>query len=84
MSSINGWYFWILLFIVSCGNLSFVYVNSIYCIVRLSVGCDAGVLWCGNSFMHKRSGLNRALQWHLCCVHVHGRMWGLYFLVGCC
>ena len=36
MSLISGWYFWILLLIVSSGNLSFVYVNSINCIMRLS------------------------------------------------
>src|ERR1700738_3681779 len=62
MSLISGWYFWILLLIVSCGNLSFVYVNSINCTVRLSVGCDGGIFWCGNSLIHKRSGLNLALQ----------------------
>jgi hypothetical protein len=73
MSLISGWYFWILLLIVSCGNLSFVYVNSINCTVRLSVGCGGEVLWCGNYLIHRRSGLNRALQWHLCCSHVHGR-----------
>src|ERR1700738_598924 len=73
MSLISGWYFWILLSIVFCGNLSFVYVNSINCTVRLFVGCGGGVLWCGSSLIHRRSGLNRALQWHLCCSHVHGR-----------
>ena len=59
--------------IVSYENLSFVYVNSINCMVRLSVGCSGGVLWCGSSLIHKMSGLKRALQWHLCCSHVHGR-----------
>ena len=37
--------FWILLFIVSCENLSLVYVTLIYCTVRLSVGFDGGVFW---------------------------------------
>ena len=59
--------------IVSFGNLSFVYVNSINYTVRLSIGCGGGVLWCGSPSMHMRYGLNRALQWHRCCSHVHGR-----------
>jgi hypothetical protein len=61
MSLISGWYFWVLLLIVSCVNLSLVYVNSINCIVRLSVTCVGGVLWCGSSLIHSRSGLN--LEW---------------------
>ena len=48
-------------------------MNSINYTVRLSAGCGGGVLWCGNSLTHKRSGLNLELQWHLCCSHVHGR-----------
>ena len=66
MSLISGWYFWIFLLIVSRGNLSFVYVNSINCIVRLSAGAGGGVLWWGSPLIHIRSGLNLALQWHLC------------------
>jgi hypothetical protein len=57
---INGWYFCILLFIVSCENLSFVYVNSINCMVRLSAGSVGGVLWYGSSRTHSKSGLNLA------------------------
>ena len=53
--------------------MSFVNVNSINCIVRLYVGCGGGVFWCGSSLTHRRSGLKRALQWPLCCPHVHGR-----------
>ena len=71
-SLINSWYFWILLLIVFCENLSLVYVNSIYCTVRLLVGCGGEVLWCGSSLIHRRSGLSLELQWHLCCAHVHG------------
>jgi hypothetical protein len=73
MSLISGWYFRILLLIVSCENLSFVYVNSINCTVRLSVGCVGGVFRCGSPLMHSRSGLNLALQWHLFWLHVHDR-----------
>jgi hypothetical protein len=61
------------LFIISCENLSFVYVNSINCMVRLSAGSVGGVLWCGSSQTHSKLGLNLALQWHLYCLHVHGR-----------
>ena len=43
MSSISGWYFWILLLIVSWENLSLVYVNSINCTLRLSVGDGGGL-----------------------------------------
>jgi hypothetical protein len=57
---------------VSYGNLSFVYVNSINCIVRLSDRCAGGVPWCGSSLIHRRSGLSLELHWHLCCTHVHG------------
>jgi hypothetical protein len=73
MLLISGWCFWILLFIVSCENLSFVYVNSINCMVRLSIGFIGGVYWCGSSLIHSKSCLNLALQWHLCCIHVQGR-----------
>ena len=45
MSLINGWYFRVLLFMVSWGNLPFVYVNSTICIVRLSAGSGVGVFW---------------------------------------
>ena len=58
---------------MSCGNLSFVYVNSINCTVRLYVGCGGGVFWCGCPLIHNRSSLNLALQWHLRCLHVQGR-----------
>ena len=43
MSLISGWYFKVLLFMVSWGNLSFMYVNSINCIVRLFAGNGVGV-----------------------------------------
>ena len=43
------------------------------CTVRLLVGSLGGVLWCGRFLMHKRSGLSRALHWHLCCLHVQGK-----------
>ena len=64
MSSISGWYFWILLFIVSWENLSLVYVNSINCTVRLSVGDGGGLFWCGSPLMQSRPGFSLALQWH--------------------
>jgi hypothetical protein len=73
MALISGWYLRVLLFIVSCENLSFVYVISMNCTVRLFVGWGGGVLWCGSSLIHMRSCLNLALQWHRCCAHVHGR-----------
>ena len=44
MLLINGWYFWILLLMVSCENLSLQYVNSINCMVRLSSGLSGGLL----------------------------------------
>jgi hypothetical protein len=28
------------------------YVNSINCTARLSIGCGGGVLWCGSSLIH--------------------------------
>ena len=72
----NGWYLVILLFMVSCGNLSLVYVNSINWTVRSFVGFNGGELRYGSPLMHNRSGLNLALQWHLCCPHVQGRSHG--------
>ena len=45
MLSINGRYFWDLLFMVSWENLSFVYWNTINCIVRLYAGSGCGVSW---------------------------------------
>ena len=60
--SINGWYFWTLLFMVSWENRSLVYVNSINCTVRWSDGFDGGVVWCGIPLIHNMSGLSRALQ----------------------
>jgi hypothetical protein len=73
ISTMRGWYFWILLLIDSSENLSLVYVNSINCTVRLSVGCEGGMVWWGKPLIHRRSGLNQALQWHLCCLQVHGK-----------
>ena len=43
MSSISGWYFWILLVVASWENLSLVYVNSINWTVRLAVGDGGGL-----------------------------------------
>ena len=43
VSLISGWYFRVLLFMVSWGNLSFVYVNSIICIVRWLAGSGGRV-----------------------------------------
>ena len=70
MSLISGWYFRVLLSIVSCENLSLVYVNSMNCTVRLFDGYGGGVLWCESSLIHRRSGLSLALHWHLCWAHV--------------
>ena len=47
---------------VSCENLSLVYVNSINCIVRLSSGCGVGLCWYRSPLMHSISGLSLALQ----------------------
>ena len=49
---IRGWYFWILLLIASGENLSFVYVNSINCIVKLLSGFSGGGLWYGRPLIH--------------------------------
>ena len=62
MLLIRGWYFKIFLPIVSGENLSFVYVNSINCMVRLSSGFRGGGLWYGRPLMHSISGLNLALH----------------------
>ena len=62
MLSRRGWYLWILISIVSCGNLSLQYVNSMYWIVRSSDGFDGGSLLCGYPLMQRISGLNLALQ----------------------
>ena len=51
-------------------------MNSINCIVRLSVGFGGGVLRYGSPLMHSKFGLSFALQWHLCCPHVQGRSHG--------
>jgi hypothetical protein len=51
-------------------------VNSMNWIVRLSVGFDGGSLLCGCPFTHRMSGLNLALQWHLCCSHEHANSHG--------
>jgi hypothetical protein len=48
-----------------------VYVNSINSIVRLLSGFRGGGLWYGRPLMQSISGLNLALQWHLCWLHVH-------------
>ena len=66
--SISGLYFSILRFIISSGILSLQYVNSVNCIVRLSLGSI------GSPFTHKRSSLNLAFQWHLCWPHTHGNI----------
>ena len=71
MLLISGWYFRSFLSIVSGENMSFVYVNSINCIVRLLSGFRGGGLWYGRPLMQSISGLNLALQWHLCWLHVH-------------
>ena len=42
--------------------MSFVNVNSINCMVRLSSGFSGGGLWYGRPLMHKISGLNLALH----------------------
>ena len=73
MLLISGWYFWILFAIVSCENLSLQYVNSINCIMRLSIGFGGGSFLYGSPLTHRMSGLNLALQWHLWCSHVQGR-----------
>ena len=67
---INGWYFSILVDIVSGENLSLQYVNSMNCIMRLLSRPIGRFVWYGNPLTHKRSGLNLALQWHLWFLHV--------------
>ncbi len=66
-SDVVNWWLVFLDFVVNClfGNLSFVYVNSINCIVRLSSWDGGGVLWWGSPLIHGLSGLNLALQCHL-------------------
>ena len=54
-----------LLLIVSGENLSFVYVNCMNWIVKLSSGLSGGGLWYGRPLMHSMFGLNLALHWHL-------------------
>ena len=61
MLLIKGWYLWILFLTVSFENLSVVYVNSTNWTVRLSARFSDGVLWCGSSLIHRRSGLNLVL-----------------------
>ena len=73
---ISGLYFSILEVIVSYGILFLQYVNSINCIVRLSLGSIGGGDYYGSPFTHKRSSLNLALQWHLCWPHAHGNNHG--------
>jgi len=57
---------------VSSGNLSLQYVNSMNCIVRLLLGATGGRDMYGRPLTQSRSGLNLALQWHLCCPQVQG------------
>ena len=68
--SINGWYFFIFVVIVSRKNLSLQYINSMNCIVRLLSGPIGGFVWYGNPLTLKEYGLNLALQWHLWFLHV--------------
>ena len=51
-------------------------IESMNCIVRLSLGYVGGGDWYGSPFTHRRSGLNLALQWHLCWPHVQGNSHG--------
>ena len=75
----NGWYLLVLFVVVSCGYLSLQYVNSTYWMAMLSFGCYGGVPWCGRPIMNSKSGLNRALHWHLRVSQVQGAN-----LVLCC
>ena len=72
IESSNGWYLLVLFVMVSCGNLSLEYVNSIYWMTMLSFGCSGGVPWCGRPITLSKSGLNLALQWHLLVSQVQG------------
>ena len=59
------------------------YVISLNCMVRLSIGFVGGIYWCGSSLIHSRSGLNLALQWHFWCLHVqHRSHMGIVFSCG--
>ena len=73
IESSNGWYLLVLFVMVSCGNLSLQYVNSMYWIAMLSFGCCGGVPWCGRPITHSKSGLNLALHWHRRVSQVQGR-----------
>ena len=58
------------LFIVPYSILLLQYVNSVHCIVKLSIGfVGVGYLY-ASPFTHKMFGLNLALQWFLCWPHV--------------
>ena len=53
-------------------NLLLQYVNSMNCMVRLGFMSVGGSFWYGNPLTQRMSGLNLALQWHLCVPHVQG------------
>lgn len=68
---INGRYLFVFCAIVSGENRSLQYVNSINCMVMFGLGDSGGGLLYGMPRIHSKSGLSRALQWHLCVLHVH-------------
>ena len=65
ISSRSGLYLFILCCMHSSKNLSFVYVNSINCIVYLRSGLGGDGTWYDNPLTYSMSSLNWALQWHL-------------------
>jgi hypothetical protein len=86
--AITGLYLLFFASIVSGENLSLQYVNSINCMVRLRSMSTGGSFWYGSPFTQRISGLNLALQWHLCVPHVQGSSqlgtvfsWGLLLKV---
>ena len=78
--SVNGLYLLFFTSSVSGENLSLQNVNSINCMVRWGSMCVGGSFWYGNPLTQRMSGLNLALQWHLCVPHVQGSsQWGTVF-----
>jgi hypothetical protein len=65
----SGWYFVVILSVVSTVNLSLQYVNSINCVVIYGVGASGGGWLYG---WPRMCGLSLALWWHLWVPHVHG------------
>ena len=70
--SVNGLYLLFFASIVYGENLSLQYVNSMNCMVRLGSMSVGGSCWYDSPLTQRMSGLNLALQWHLCVPHVQG------------